>query len=85
MNITWVYNDLFVTLIPRIGGMHTFMNFIAAIGPLMIETRLQDIMKAAFRGVVKMLPRKKYTQNMRALTIIVFKRRIQQKTSYLLC
>ena len=28
-------------------------------------------MKAAFRGVVKMLPGKKYPQNMRALPIIV--------------
>ena len=60
VNITWVYNDLFVTLIPRLGGMHTLMNFIGAIGTLMIETRLQDIMEAAYGKVVKMLSGKKY-------------------------
>ena len=43
VNITWVYNDHFVTLIPRIGRMHTLMNFIGAIGTLMIETGLQGI------------------------------------------
>ena len=31
------------------------MNFIGAIETLMIETGLQDIMEAAFGGVVKML------------------------------
>ena len=71
VKITWVYNDLFVTLLLRIRGMYTLMKFIEAIGTLMIENGLQDIMKAAFRGVVKMLPGKKYSQNMRAFPIIV--------------
>ena len=40
MNITWVNNDPFVALIPRLRGMHILMNFIGAIGTLMIETEL---------------------------------------------
>ena len=59
MDITWVYNNLFVTLILRLGGMYTQMNFIGAIGTLMIKIGLQDIREAVFGRVIKMLSRKK--------------------------
>ena len=71
VNITWVYSDLFTHFVPRLGGMHTLMSFIGAIGTLMADTGLETIMNAAFGGVQKMLTGKKYPQNMRALRIVV--------------
>ena len=34
---TWVYNDLFLNFIPRLGGMRTLMSFVGAIGTLMAD------------------------------------------------
>ena len=55
MNIIWVFNDLLVTLLPRLGGMHTLMNILGVIGTLMIKIGLQDIREAVFGRVIKML------------------------------
>ena len=60
--------------------MHNLMNFIGAIGTFMIDT--------GFGWVVKMLPGKKYPQNMRTLRIIVEKllrEEFNKKKYYLLC
>lgn len=59
VNITWVYNDLFISLIPHLGGMQNMMNFIGTIVTLMVETGLEDFMEAVFGGVGKMLSGKK--------------------------
>ena len=71
VNITWVYGEMFLNFIPRLGGMHTLMSFVGAIGTLMAETGLEPIMNAAFGGVSKMLTGKKYPQNIRALRMVV--------------
>ena len=51
--------------------MHTIMDCIGAVGSLMQETGLEEIMETGFGGVAKILSGKKYPQNMRALQIIV--------------
>ena len=71
VGITWVYSEQFVNFIPRLGGMHTLMNFVGAIGTLMIDSGLEQIMEAGFGGVARMLSGKKYPQNVRALRIVV--------------
>ena len=70
VDITWVYPDLFVNFIPRLGGMHLLMSFIGCIGTLMSNSGLEDIMSAAFGGVAKMLTGKKFPQNCRALRMV---------------
>ena len=71
VGITWVYSDLFINFIPRLGGMHMLMSFVGAVGTLMTETGLEDIMSAAFAGVSHMLKGKKYPHNIRALRMVV--------------
>lgn len=71
VNISWVYSELLLNFIPRLGGMHTLMSFIGAIGTLMADTGLGPIMNVAFGGVSKMLTGKKYRQNIRALRMVV--------------
>jgi hypothetical protein len=72
LNVQWVYPNLFGDdFISRLGGMHFLMSFIGAIGSIMSNSGLEDIMKAAFGGVAKMLTGKKYPQNTRALRLVV--------------
>jgi hypothetical protein len=67
-----VYPNLFGDdFINRLGGMHFLMSFVGAIGSLMSNRGLEDIMKAAFDGVAKMLTGKKHPQNTRALRLVV--------------
>ena len=47
------------------------MSFIAAVGNLMTETGLADIMSSAFAGVHKVLEGKKFLMCMRALRMVV--------------
>ena len=60
VNITWVYPDRFQNFIPRLGSMHTLMNFAGAVGSLMAESGLENILQAAFSGVPKMLSGKNF-------------------------
>ena len=55
----------------RIGGMHLLTNFIGAIGNLMADTGLADILAAVFAGTQKMLLGKKFPQCLRALQMVV--------------
>ena len=71
VNVTWVYPDLFTNFVPRLGGMHFLMSFIGAVGTLMGNTGLSEIMQTAFGGVPKMLTGKKFPQNMKALRMVV--------------
>ena len=52
-------------------GMHLLMSFIRFIGNLMANSGLEDILTAAFGGVVKMLTGKKFPQNFRALRMVL--------------
>ena len=73
VEIQWACPDLFPpsSFLIRLGGMHMLMSFIGAIGNLMTETGLADIMSSAFSGVHKMLQGKKFPMCMRALRMLV--------------
>jgi hypothetical protein len=65
----WVYPNLFGDdFINRLGGMQFLMSFVGAIGSLMSNSGLENIMKAAFGGVAKMLTGKKYPQKYKGFT-----------------
>ena len=70
VHVTWVYPTQFKNFIPRLGGMHTLMNFAGAVGVLMADTGLESILQVAFGGVSSMLSGKKYPQNIRALRLL---------------
>ena len=50
----WVHPDLFSNFIPRLGGMHMLMSFIGAVGTLMANTGLEEILQSPFGGITKM-------------------------------
>ena len=54
----------------RLGGMHALMSFAGAVGSLMAESGLSDILSGVFGGVPKMLSGKKFPQNVRALRLM---------------
>ena len=70
VHVTWVYPTQFQNFIPRLGGMHTLMNFAGAVVVLMADTGLETILQAAFGGVHSMLSGKKFPQNIRALHLL---------------
>ena len=70
VHVTWVHPNRFMNFIPRLGGMHTLMNFIGAVGSLMADTGLETILLSAFGGVGSMLSGKKFPQNIRALRLL---------------
>ena len=59
VHVLWVYPEKFPNFIPRLGGMHTLMSFVGAVGTLMCNSGLEEILQSAFGGVPKMLPGKK--------------------------
>ncbi len=69
VEIQWTLPEVFPTssFVVKLGGMHMLMSFIGAVGNLMAETGLSDIMSSAFAGVHKMLIGKKFPMCMRAL------------------
>ena len=73
VNITWVCSDRFQNFIPRLGGMHTLMNFAGALGSLMVESGRDNILQAAFSGVPNMLYGNYFLQNIRVLRLLTEK------------
>ena len=71
LNVLWAYPEQFQNFIPRLGGMHMLMSFVGAVGTLMNNSGLEELMNSAFGGVPKMLSGKKYPQNLRALRMVV--------------
>ena len=69
MNIIWVSPTLFKNLYPRLGGMHLFMSFVGAVGALMSNTGLENILSSKFAGVPKILNGKKFPQTVHALRL----------------
>ena len=47
-SILWAYPDRFKNVVLRLGGMHMLMSFIGAVGSLMIETGLNDVLESVF-------------------------------------
>ena len=70
IRIKWNEPDEFDDVIPRLGGMHFLTNVISCIGNLAADTGCAEILCAAFSGVAKMLARKKYPQNFRAMILL---------------
>lgn len=62
VEIQWALPEVFPhsSFIVRLGGMHMLMSYIGAVGNLMRETGLADIMSSAFAGVHQMLIGKKF-------------------------
>ena len=71
VDITWVYPEMFLKFIPRLGGMHWLMSFVGCVGTLMANSGLSEILKSAFAGVEKMLLGKKVPMNVRALRLLM--------------
>lgn len=71
VEVQWAYPDLFPRVIPRLGGMHMLMSYVGAVGTLMAESGLAEILASAFGGVGKMLTGKKFPMNMRAMRMLV--------------
>ena len=68
----WAYPEHFSEdFILRLGGMHFLMSYIGAAGVLMACSGLEELMKAVFGGVTKMLTDTNFSQNTRALRIVV--------------
>ncbi len=64
VNVIWSYPEQFKTFVPRLGGMHFLMSFIGSIGSIMANSGLEDVLKAGFGGVSRMLSGKMYPQNL---------------------
>lgn len=62
--------EQFTEMYLRLGGMHALMSFVGAVGALMAERGLSDILMEVFGGVPKMLSGKKFPQNVRALRLL---------------
>lgn len=71
VDVLWAYPEQFQNVIPRLGGMHMLMSFIGAVGTLMSNSGLEELLNSAFAGVHKMLSGKKFPQNLRALRMVV--------------
>ena len=55
VNVLWVHPQLFPNFYPKLGGMHMLMSFVGFVSVLMVNSGLEEVMKAAFGGVPKML------------------------------
>ena len=70
VNVSWDQPERFKDMYLRLGGMHALMSFAGAVGSLMAESRLSDILSEVFGGVPKMMSGKKFPQNVRALRMM---------------
>ena len=70
VNVVWVYPELSVDFALRLGGMHTLMSFVGSVGALMGHSGLEEVLNAAFGGVIRMLTGKNFPQNTRALPMV---------------
>lgn len=72
VEIQWSLPELFPpSFIIQLGGMHLLTSFIEAVGNLMSNTDLADILSSGFAGVAKMMIGKKFPICIRALRIVV--------------
>ena len=71
VEMKWAHPDDFSDVILRLGGMHTLMSFVGAVGTLMQGSGLSEVLESTFAGVAKMLSGKKFPQNVRAMRLVV--------------
>ena len=70
VHISWDQPERFKDMYLRLGGIHAVMSFAEAVGSLMAESGLSDILSEVFGGVPKKLSGKKFPQNVRALRMM---------------
>ena len=70
VNVVWVYPELSDDFVLRSGGMHTLTRFVGSVGALIGNIGLEEVLKAAFGGVTRMLTGKNFPQNTRALRMV---------------
>ena len=71
VHVMWDNKALFENIHLRLGGMHLLMSYCGCIGTLMADTGIEEILRASFGGVLRMLSGKKFPQNVRALRLLV--------------
>ena len=52
--IIWAYPEQFSNVVLRLGGMQMLMSFVGAVGSIMGESWLAEVINAGFSGVAKM-------------------------------
>ena len=70
VNVVWVCPELSDDFVLRLGGMHTTMSFVGSVGAPMGNSGLEEVLKAAFGGVTRMLTGKNFPQNTRVLRMV---------------
>ena len=60
----------FKDVILRLGNVQVLMSCVGSVGTLMANSGLEDLLESTFARVSKLLNRKKYPQNVRALRIV---------------
>ena len=70
LQVKWSDPERWKTIITHPGGMHTLMSFLGCIGKLMKGSGLEDILKAAYRGLAGILSGKSWPRAMRALRMV---------------
>ena len=70
VNVVWVYPELSDYFVLRLGGMHALLSFVGSVGVLMGNSGLEEVLKAAFGGVTRILAGKNFPQNTRALRMV---------------
>ena len=71
VNVMWVYSEKFSLFVSRLGGMHMLMSFVGRVRVLMADSDLEDVLKSSFGSVSQMLTGKRFSQNVRALRLVV--------------
>ena len=69
IDISWAYEGNFKDF--RLRGMHLLISFVGAVGDLMGNCGLEELMKSAFAGVSKMLTGKNFPMDVSALRMVV--------------
>ena len=60
VQVLWAHPEKLPEMYLRLGGMHALMSFVGAVGTLMTESGLSDVLSEVFGGVSKMLSSKKF-------------------------
>ena len=72
LNVLWAYQELFgEDFILRLEGIRFMMSYVSAVRVLMAGSGLEELMKPAFGGVMKMLTGKNFPQNTRVPRIVL--------------
>ena len=73
IDIVWVYPELFINFVSRLGGIHWLPSYVGCIGTPMANSGKEENLKCRFAGVANMLYGKNFPSNIRALRLLVEK------------